>query len=68
MPVPDLARPQPKPEPAVQTTRPLTPAFKPSHSASAPEKVTDLTPNPEPKPPRTDPWAMRAELTPATPR
>jgi peptidoglycan/xylan/chitin deacetylase (PgdA/CDA1 family) len=60
------ARPQPKPQaPTAQATRPLTPAFKPSHSASPPQKITELEPASEPKPPRTDPWAMRAEVEPA---
>jgi hypothetical protein len=43
--------------------RPLRPGFKPSHSASPPVKVLEM-----PVERRiADPWAQRAELTPAMP-
>jgi peptidoglycan/xylan/chitin deacetylase (PgdA/CDA1 family) len=43
------------------TTRPLTPGFKPSHSASPSAKVSE----PPLERRMADPWAMRAELAPA---
>ncbi len=64
-PVPVLEAATPDQQPAV---RPLTPGFKPSHSESAPMKVTDFSETPADAPPGrqpADPWAMRAELTPA---
>ena len=57
-----VATPQRPAEP--QMARPLRPGFKPSHSASPPVKVLEM-----PLERRiADPWALRAELTPAMPR
>jgi peptidoglycan/xylan/chitin deacetylase (PgdA/CDA1 family) len=73
MPVPilEVGRPRPAGTDATaeaaepQTTRPLTPGFKPSHSASPSAKVSE----PPLERRMADPWAMRAELAPgAKPR
>jgi peptidoglycan/xylan/chitin deacetylase (PgdA/CDA1 family) len=72
MPVPILEAARPRPadadataeaaEPRM-TTRPLTPGFKPSHSASPSAKVSE----PPLERRMVDPWAMRAELAPVKP-
>jgi hypothetical protein len=74
MPVPILEAARPRPAGADATaetaeqqtaTRPLTPGFKPSHSASPSAKISE----PPLERRMADPWAMRAELAPpAKPR